>query len=252
MAQNRLKIAPILEAADLMEKPDSKCIQLYVSYLYEELKDYETSGTDAISGHNSLKSLVQLVMISRSLEGSNKLKEQAHTLIKKLREVKNSAENINLEDGLENVEVLHKLHDENELRIQDIESLRDEVESVRRDLKDPISKELWELFMLTAHVVESLQQRLGVLVLDKFQEVTKLWYNQIEIIGQKVEKLGTGRYFGLIFRKLMFLKSVNVATRELIKKRSLVRCLKRVQALPGVILHQPGLKTFRWKTAKFY
>ena len=199
MAQNRLKIAPILEVADLMEKPDSKCIQLYVSYLYEELKDYKASKTGVVSEQNSLKSLVQLVMISRSLEGSNKLKEQAHTLIKKLREVKNSAENINLEDGLEKVEVLQKLHDENELRIQDIESYRGEVEAIRRDLKDSIAKELWELFMLTAHVVESLQQRLGVLVLDNFQEVTKQWYDQIEIIGQKVENLGTGRYFGLIF-----------------------------------------------------
>lgn len=196
MAQNRLKIAPILEVADLMEKPDSKCIQLYVSYLYEELKDYKVSETDVISEQNSLKSLVQLVMISRSLEGSNKLKEQAHTLIKKLREVKNSAENINLEDGLEKVEVLQTLHGENELRIKDIESFRGEVEAIRRDLKDSIAKELWELFMLTAHVVESLQQRLGVLVLDNFQEVTKQWYDQIEIIGQKVEKLGTGRYFG--------------------------------------------------------
>ncbi|CAG5085300.1 Oidioi.mRNA.OKI2018_I69.PAR.g10858.t3.cds [Oikopleura dioica] len=187
VAQERLKIAPILEVADLMEKPDSKCIQLYVSYLYEELKDYDAEGS--ISSRSSLKSLVQTVMISRTLDGANKLKEQAHQLILKIREIKKNAESVNLEDDLERVELLQKLHDENELRIREIESLRDNVESIRRDLKDEISAELWELFRVTAHVVEALQQRLGVLVMDKFQGVTDQWYEQIKLIGEKVEKL---------------------------------------------------------------
>ena len=113
-------------------------------------------------------------------------------LNKKIREIKKNAESVNLEDDLEKVELLQKLHDENELRIREIESLRDNVESIRRDLKDEISAELWELFRVTAHVVEALQQRLGVLVMDKFQGVTDQWYEQIKLIGEKVEKLGTG------------------------------------------------------------
>lgn len=160
-----------------MARPDSKCIQLYVSFLYEKLKDNDAE--DSMSSRSSLKSLVETVMRSRSLDGANKLKEQAHQLISRIREINKKAKSVTLQNDLEKLELLQNLYDKNELRIHEIESLRDNVESVRRDLKDEVSAELWELFRVTIYVVEASQQ----------------CYKQIKNIGEKFEQLGTGRYF---------------------------------------------------------
>jgi hypothetical protein len=77
-AYAKLNISKLVEVEDILQKPDQKCIQLYVSYWYEKLSNIE------VHTKTEFSDIVQKVIDFKNQEAMAKLSSEAEILFETL------------------------------------------------------------------------------------------------------------------------------------------------------------------------
>ena len=88
-AQDQLKVPPILDVDDLLLEPDSKSIQLYVSYLYKAIDRPELSMKSAGDAIQAVIKLRDKVTRKKNMEKLEETATQVKAMIEEFDEIEN-------------------------------------------------------------------------------------------------------------------------------------------------------------------